>query len=140
MIIGFRSLCCNVQLGCGTALPGILAAKLGAKVTLSDSKDLPLCLQQAKQSCSANSLTNEVDVIGITWGAYNPTLLNLSPVDIILGSDCFYDTKGNRLFFFTCHLIYITKQFSCAVTSTATTFLLPAYQIITELWKSKYIL
>jgi len=85
---------CNVQLGCGTALPGIVAAKLGAKVTLSDSEDLPLCLQQAKQSCSANKLS-EVKVIGITWGVYSPAVMNLSPVDIILGSDCFYDTKGN---------------------------------------------
>ena len=86
------------QLGCGTALPGIVAAKLGAKVTLSDSEDLPLCLQQAKQSCAVNEL-NGVDVIGITWGLYNPALLNLPPVDIILGSDCFYDTKGNLWIF-----------------------------------------
>ena len=82
------------QIGCGTALPGIVAAKLGANVTLSDSEDLPLCLQQAKQSCAANGLDG-VKVIGITWGLYNPTLLNLSPVDVILGSDCFYDTRGN---------------------------------------------
>jgi len=75
-------------------LPGIVAAKQGAKVTLSDSEDLPLCLQQAKQSCSVNEL-NEVEVIGITWGLYNPAILNLSPIDIVLGSDCFYDTKGN---------------------------------------------
>ena len=83
----------NVQLGCGTALPGIVTAKLGAKVTLSDSEDLPLCLEQAKQSCAVNKL-GDVVVIGITWGVYSPQLLNLSPVDIILGSDCFYDTKG----------------------------------------------
>jgi len=75
-------------------LPGIVAAKLGAKVTLSDSEDLPMCLHQAKQSCVANKL-DDVDVIGITWGVYNPAILNLSPVDIIIGSDCFYDTKGN---------------------------------------------
>jgi len=82
------------QIGCGTALPGIVAAKLGARVTLSDSEDLPLCLQQAKKSCAANGLGG-MEVIGITWGMFNPTLVNLPPVDIILGSDCFYDTKGN---------------------------------------------
>ena len=96
----FQSVCtifmCFVQLGCGTALPGIVAAKLGAKVTLSDSEDFPLCHQQAKQSCMANKL-NDVEVIGITWGLYNPALLNLTPVDIVLGSDCFYDTTGNCL-------------------------------------------
>ena len=99
MVKGVKRVCCrcvmyyNVQLGCGTALPGIVAAKLGAKVTLSDSEDLPLCLEQAKQSCAVNEL-GDVAVIGITWGVYSPQLLNLSPVDIILGSDCFYDTKG----------------------------------------------
>jgi len=36
-----------------------------------------------------------MEVIGITWGIYNPAILNLSPIDIILGSDCFYDTKGD---------------------------------------------
>jgi len=75
-----------------------VAAKLGAKVTLSDSEDLPLCLEQAKQSCAANDIDN-MEVIGITWGIYNPTILNLSPVDIILGSDCFYDTKGDTTLF-----------------------------------------
>jgi len=86
------------QLGCGTALPGIVAAKLGAKVTLSDGEELPLCLQRAKQSCAANEL-DDVEVIGLTWGVYSPALLNLPTVDIILGSDCFYDTKGNcRIF------------------------------------------
>ena len=73
-----------------------MAAKLGAKVTLSDSEDLPLCLEQARQSCTANEL-DDVEVIGITWGIYNPAILNLSAIDIILGSDCFYDTKGNEL-------------------------------------------
>jgi len=56
---------------------------------------LALCLEQAKQSCAANELGDKMEVIGITWGIYNPAILNLSPIDIILGSDCFYDTKGD---------------------------------------------
>lgn len=41
-------------------------------------------------------------MIGITWGRFNEALLNLPSVDIILGSDCFYDSKGlNSLGFLT---------------------------------------
>lgn len=41
-------------------------------------------------------------MIGITWGRFNEALLDLPSVDIILGSDCFYDSKGlNSLAFLT---------------------------------------
>lgn len=41
-------------------------------------------------------------MIGITWGRFNEALLDLPSVDIILGSDCFYDSKGlNSLGFLT---------------------------------------
>lgn len=37
-----------------------------------------------------------VEVIGLTWGVFSPFLINKSPpYDIILASDCFYDSKGN---------------------------------------------
>ena len=81
------------KLGSGTSLPGILAAKCGGDVTLSDSEDLPHCLENCWKSCQANGLP-DIPVIGITWGRFNDALLNLSPVDVILGSDCFYDSKG----------------------------------------------
>lgn len=35
-----------------------------------------------------------VPIIGITWGRVSPELLSLAPVDIILGSDVFFDPKG----------------------------------------------
>ena len=81
------------KLGSGTSLPGILAAKCGGDVTLSDSEDFPHCLENCRKSCQANGLS-DIPVIGITWGRFNGALLNLSPVDVILGSDCFYDSKG----------------------------------------------
>ncbi|KAL5018664.1 hypothetical protein ScPMuIL_004386 [Solemya velum] len=81
-----------LEIGAGTALPGIVAAKCGADVVLSDSALLPKCLENTKQSCLANGLM-DIPVLGITWGDFNPDLLELGPVDIILGSDCFYDTK-----------------------------------------------
>lgn len=87
-----------VKLGSGTSLPGILAVKCGGNVTLSDSEDLPYCLENCRKSCQANGLL-DIPVIGITWGRFNEALLDLPPVDIILGSDCFYDSKGISLIF-----------------------------------------
>uniref|UniRef100_A0A8C3JU26 Methyltransferase-like 23 n=1 Tax=Calidris pygmaea TaxID=425635 RepID=A0A8C3JU26_9CHAR len=40
----------------------------------------------------ANRLPH-VPVLGLTWGRVSPELLALPPVDIILGSDVFFDPK-----------------------------------------------
>ena len=75
-------------------MPGIVAAKVGAKVTLSDAAFYPNCLQNCARSCEANDLSSDVNVVGISWGLVDESLLNLGKVDVILGSDCFYDKKG----------------------------------------------
>ncbi|OXB57840.1 hypothetical protein ASZ78_008275 [Callipepla squamata] len=82
----------SFQIGAGVSLPGIAAAKCGAQVMLSDSEELPQCLALAQESCSMNHLPH-VPVVGITWGRLSPQLLSLAPVDIILGSDVFFDPK-----------------------------------------------
>ena len=82
------------QIGAGTALPGLVASLCGANVTLTDKEEYPRCLENCRQSCHANGQT-VIQVVGITWGQFTPNLLNLPKADIILGSDCFYDTKGN---------------------------------------------
>lgn len=74
-------------------MPGIVAAKVGAEVTLSDKSDLPDCLERSQHSCSINHLEN-VAVKGITWGQFHHDLVSLAPVDVVLASDCFYDSKG----------------------------------------------
>lgn len=84
------------QIGAGVSLPGVLAAKCGAEVTLSDSEELPQCLQNCRRSCLLNHLPH-VPVIGLTWGQLSPQLLALAPVDIILGSDVFFDPKGMQI-------------------------------------------
>jgi hypothetical protein len=79
-------------LGAGTALPGVLAALCGAQVTLSDSAILPHCLEQCRRTCEANNLLDSVKIIGLTWGLFLSNLTKLKDqVDLILGSDCFYD-------------------------------------------------
>ncbi|GFR67883.1 methyltransferase-like protein 23 [Elysia marginata] len=81
-----------LELSAGTALPGIVAAKCGAVVTLSDHIASPRCLDRCRHSAETNSLP-DVRVVGITWGRISQELCDLKPIDIILASDCFYDTK-----------------------------------------------
>ena len=99
----------SFQLGCGTSLPGIVAAKVGSVVTLTDSEDLPLCLERARESCKANDLDN-VTITSLTWGICSPQLLSLPPVDIILGSDCFYDTEGYSITISPCILLILGTE------------------------------
>ncbi|KAM6163509.1 histone-arginine methyltransferase METTL23 [Rhynchocyon petersi] len=81
-----------LEIGAGVSLPGILAAKCGAKVTLSDNPELPHTLEICKRSCQMNQLP-QVQVIGLTWGHISPDLLALPPQDIILASDVFFEPE-----------------------------------------------
>ncbi|NXA91547.1 MET23 protein, partial [Melanocharis versteri] len=81
-----------LEIGAGVSLPGVVAARCGAQVILSDSEELPRCLQSCRSSCLMNRLPH-VPVLGLTWGRVSPELLSLAPVDIILGSDVFFDPK-----------------------------------------------
>lgn len=75
------------------SLPGIVAAKCGAEVILSDTEELPQCLENCQRSCRLNNLLG-VHIIGLTWGQISPNLLSLPPVDIILASDVFFEPEG----------------------------------------------
>ncbi|XP_041859916.1 methyltransferase-like protein 23 [Melanotaenia boesemani] len=81
-----------LELGAGVSLPGVVAARCGADVILSDSSDKPLCLQNCRRSCEANGL-QDVTVLGLSWGDVSPDLLLLPRLDIVLGSDVFYDPE-----------------------------------------------
>lgn len=82
-----------LEIGCGTGLPGILAAKCGAKVILSESATLPKSLAHIKRSCQLNDLIidQHIKVIGLTWGLFLNDLETIGGIDLILGSDCFYE-------------------------------------------------
>ncbi|NXF07390.1 MET23 protein, partial [Smithornis capensis] len=81
-----------LEIGAGVSLPGVVAAKCGARVVLSDGEELPRCLWSCRSSCRMNRLPH-LPVLGLTWGRLSPQLLLLAPVDIILGSDVFFDPK-----------------------------------------------
>ncbi|XP_049877443.1 acyl-CoA-binding domain-containing protein 6-like [Pectinophora gossypiella] len=82
-----------LELGCGTGLPGILAAKCGARVTLTDSVALPRSLRHLSACCEANGLvpSRDVQILGLAWGLFLADVHNLRPVDLLLASDCFYE-------------------------------------------------
>ncbi|XP_044601285.1 histone-arginine methyltransferase METTL23 isoform X4 [Equus asinus] len=82
----------QLQIGGGVSLPGIMAAKCGAEVILSDSSELPHCLEVCWQSCQMNNLP-QVRIIGLTWGHMSQELLALPPQDILLASDVFFEPE-----------------------------------------------
>lgn len=82
-----------LEIGCGTALPGILASKLGANVILSDSCLLPSTLKHVEHCCEVNGLNpgTDIDVIGLSWGILLKSVFDIGPLDYIIAADCFYD-------------------------------------------------
>ncbi|KAL3053171.1 hypothetical protein OYC64_005663 [Pagothenia borchgrevinki] len=81
-----------LELGAGVSLPGVVAARCGAKVILSDNAEKPLCLENCRRSCAANGL-HDISVLPLTWGEVSPELTQLPQLDIILGSDVFYEPR-----------------------------------------------
>ncbi|XP_037822452.1 methyltransferase-like protein 23 [Lucilia sericata] len=82
-----------LELGAGTALPGILAARCGAQVVLTDNCILPKSLNHIRRSCAVNNLTpgQDIEVKGLSWGLLLNSVFSLGPLDLIIAADCFYD-------------------------------------------------
>ncbi|KAL5706412.1 hypothetical protein ACHQM5_024582 [Ranunculus cassubicifolius] len=79
-----------VELGAGTSLPGLVAAKLGADVTLTDNSSRLEVLENMKRMCQLNIVN--CTVLGLTWGEWEEPMFKLKP-KILLGADVLYDTK-----------------------------------------------
>ncbi|XP_061441666.1 histone-arginine methyltransferase METTL23-like [Rhineura floridana] len=93
--VWFHRLVCGkriLEIGAGVSLLGIAAAKCGAELLLSDNAESPQCLKNCRRSCQMNNLSS-VYVTGLTWGHISPSLLALPPVDIILGSNVFFEPE-----------------------------------------------
>lgn len=79
-----------IELGSGTGLVGLAAAMLGAsEVLLTDRSHL---LQGIRHNVQINSLGGTVRVEELEWGEACSHLC--PPFDVILLSDCFYDTHS----------------------------------------------
>ncbi|XP_073040376.1 uncharacterized protein [Primulina eburnea] len=84
------------QLGAGTSLPGLVAVKVGADVTLTDDSNRSEVLDNMRRVCKLNDI--KCKVMGLTWGVWDAPVFTLQP-NIILGADVLYDsTKFDDLF------------------------------------------
>ncbi|KAH9618044.1 hypothetical protein KSS87_004163 [Heliosperma pusillum] len=80
-----------LELGAGTSLPGLVAAKVGADVTLTDNADRLEVLDNIHKVCELNMLSCKVK--GLTWGVLDAPIFDMHP-NIILGADVLYDTSA----------------------------------------------
>ncbi|ESQ28988.1 hypothetical protein EUTSA_v10023706mg [Eutrema salsugineum] len=80
-----------LELGAGTSLPGLVAAKVGANVTLTDDSSKPEVLENMRRVCELNKLS--CNVLGLTWGVWDASIFDLRP-NFILGADVLYDSSG----------------------------------------------
>ncbi|KAF6147397.1 hypothetical protein GIB67_041217 [Kingdonia uniflora] len=77
-------------LGAGTSLPGLVAAKVGSDVTLTDVSRRTEVLDNIRKTCEINNLNCEI--LGLTWGEWDAPMFSLQP-KIVLGADVLYDAK-----------------------------------------------
>ncbi|GER54584.1 methyltransferase-like protein 23 [Striga asiatica] len=80
-----------VELGAGTSLPGLVAAKVGANVTLTDDSIRSEVMDNLRKLCNINNL--KCRVLGLTWGLWDEPVFNLRP-NIVLGADVLYDSSA----------------------------------------------
>ena len=91
-----------------------MAALCGANVTLSDREGNPRLQDNLHRTCEINNVRVGTGVssgndggggkgvamgvvskiMALSWGFFSQEMLELPPQDVILASDCFYDTKG----------------------------------------------
>ncbi|KAJ4965547.1 hypothetical protein NE237_017396 [Protea cynaroides] len=79
-----------VELGAGTSLPGLVAAKVGSDVTLTDNSNRLEVLDNMRRMCDLNKVSCKV--LGLTWGEWDTPIFSLHP-DIVLGGDVLYDSS-----------------------------------------------
>ncbi|XP_020091467.1 methyltransferase-like protein 23 isoform X1 [Ananas comosus] len=78
-----------VELGAGTSLPGLVAAKVGANVVLTDKSEDKEVMKNMRSICNLNKVNCKI--LGITWGEWDDPIFDLNP-SIVLGADVFYDS------------------------------------------------
>ncbi|KAI8906497.1 putative methyltransferase-domain-containing protein [Powellomyces hirtus] len=98
-----------LELGCGTALPGLVAAKLGAaQVVLTDSRQLPHVLANTELAVRANRCEETCAVAALEWGEFPPLVGDPCAFDYVLGADVFYEPEMFDTLLAT--VVYILKK------------------------------
>lgn len=74
-----------LEIGCGTGVPGVVAAQLGAFTMFSDM--VPVTLEAVKETCRLNHISN-FDTCTLDW---SETIEPKERYDLVLGCEVFYD-------------------------------------------------
>ncbi|KAL7192913.1 hypothetical protein ACSBR2_024678 [Camellia fascicularis] len=93
-----------IELGAGTSLPGLVAAKVGSDVTLTDDSNRPEVLANMKRVSDLNNLNCKV--MGLTWGMWDATIFSIHQ-KVILGADVLYDTSGRIILLSYCFFLLL---------------------------------
>ncbi|KAK9074790.1 hypothetical protein SSX86_003108 [Deinandra increscens subsp. villosa] len=104
----------SLQLGAGTSLPGLVAAKVGADVILTDDSDRLEVLDNMRKVCELNNI--KCQVMGLTWGVWDKSIYSLRP-QIILGADVLYDSSAFDNLFATVKFLLEKSPGSVFITS-----------------------
>ncbi len=80
----------------------------GAQVTLSDheGEGSSQLLENLRRTCAINGVSG-VEVVAVSWGVFSPGVLQLEAPDVILASDCFYDSKGVCVCVCACACVFV---------------------------------
>lgn len=95
-------------------MPGLVAAKVGSDVTLTDDANEVEVLANMARVCGLNNL--KCKVMGLTWGAWDASIFSLCP-KIILGADVLYDTSAFDDLFATVKFLLQNSPGSVFITS-----------------------
>jgi len=76
-----------LEIGCGTGVPGVIAAHLGAFIMFSDM--VPVTLEAIKETCQMNHITN-FDACILDW---SEKIHSKERYDVVLGCEVFFDEE-----------------------------------------------
>ncbi|KVI02920.1 methyltransferase-like protein 23 isoform X1 [Cynara cardunculus var. scolymus] len=103
-----------VELGAGTSLPGLVAAKVGADVILTEDSNRLEVLDNMRRVCELNNV--KCEVMGLTWGVWDESIFSLQP-KVILGADVLYDSSAFDNLFATVKFLLENSPGSVFITS-----------------------
>lgn len=79
-----------LELGCGVALPAVVAARGGARVLATDWYEEALAF--ARRNAAANAVT--LTTMAVDWRRPPPALAAAGPFDLIVGADVLYEQRN----------------------------------------------
>ncbi|KAL1240141.1 Histone-arginine methyltransferase METTL23 [Trichinella spiralis] len=104
-----------LELGAGTGLVSIVAAKCDAKfVILTDHSKNDTVKNLALQNCMINGVSEHTQYRTLIWGVADDNLFSLPSFDILLLSDCFYDPNVFEDVAFTISVLLERNPDACA--------------------------